>query len=313
MFSANRGIGVVSELQQLVDGPVVLFFALLTQLGDVWFLFFLASVLYVVDGHTPYLTINRRQGAFVLALGVVYTVIITVFKGVFAVPRPPGAGVPPTIRWIPAILDSVVASVTTADGFGFPSGHALGSTMVWGGVALIGNSGTRAKRLGVAGGVVSLVSFSRLVLGVHYLIDILAGIVIGTVALGVLYRVSDRGTAPGRVFFVAVVLGGAGLFVGITFESVSAFGGAVGGWLAWRSIAKTERTMSTSKRTLFTSLAVVIIAGGSFGIIYVLEPSSALAFLGSAVAIGSVVGAPVLGEQLVQTVGLAQTDTTSSK
>jgi membrane-associated phospholipid phosphatase len=313
VFGTNRGIGIVSEIQQLVDGPVVLVFALLTQLGDVWFLFFLASVLYVAGGHTPYLTIDRRQGAFVLALGVVYTVLITVFKGIFAFPRPPGASVPPTIRWIPAILDGVVASVTTADGFGFPSGHALGSTLVWGGVALIGDSGTRDKRLVIAGGVVVLVSFSRLVLGVHYLIDVLAGIVIGAVALGVLYWVSDRGTAPGRVFLVAVVLGGTGLFGGITFESVSAFGGAVGGWLAWRSVANTERAVSNDKRTLLASLAVIIVSGGSFGIIYILEPSSALAFLGSAVTIGTVVGAPILGNQLARTRGMTGKDTIHSE
>ena len=45
------GIWIVRELQQLFDGPILLVFTLLTQLGDVSLLFLRASIVYVTVGH----------------------------------------------------------------------------------------------------------------------------------------------------------------------------------------------------------------------------------------------------------------------
>jgi membrane-associated phospholipid phosphatase len=298
MVSNGRGIGIVSAIQQVVEGPLVLLFALLTQLGDVWFLFLLASVLYVATEHISQLQITRHQGAFVLALALLYTVLITGLKGLVAFPRPPGAGEPPVIHWLPELLSAVVTSITTADGYGFPSGHALGSTMVFGGIAVVGKYGTRRTRGVTVGGIIALVSVSRLVLGVHYVIDVLAGVAIGTVALCITYWLTDRGTVPERVFISAVVLGGAGLLIDHTFEQVAAFGGGVGGWLAWRYVVETERGPAASPRALSLSLTMIGIAGCLFGLIYLREPSPVVTFLGSAIAIGTVVGTQEIGDQV---------------
>lgn len=93
-----------------------------------------------------------------------YITLIGVLKGVFPLLRPPGAGEPPVVWWIPPMLEGVLADITTADGSGFPSACPLGSTMVWGGLVLTLERGPYRMRLGVAGVVGALVAFSRLVL-----------------------------------------------------------------------------------------------------------------------------------------------------
>ncbi len=83
----------------------------------------------------------------------------------------------------------------------FPSGHALESTAVYGGLAL--TLGRRLRRrcpravvfvLGV--GLPILIGFSRVYLGVHYLTDVLAGWAAG-LALALLAGWADRRRAPG--------------------------------------------------------------------------------------------------------------------
>ncbi|CAA9260329.1 MAG: hypothetical protein AVDCRST_MAG10-2716 [uncultured Acidimicrobiales bacterium] len=78
---------------------------------------------------------------------------------------------------------SLVDPVATAHGKSFPSGHAMSSTVVYGSLLMvflpvIG----RRYRPFVLGGAVLLVAaigFTRLALGVHFISDVLGGIVLG--------------------------------------------------------------------------------------------------------------------------------------
>lgn len=49
----GRGIGVTELLHAQAGWPLVVVFAVVTQLGDVWFLFLLGSVLYVAGDELP--------------------------------------------------------------------------------------------------------------------------------------------------------------------------------------------------------------------------------------------------------------------
>lgn len=305
MAQPDRGLGIPDALGGLFGEVGVVVLAACTQLGDVWFLFVLAGGLYLASTR-PGNPLARRRGAFVLALPIVYVVTVGALKGVFTLPRPPGAGVAATIPWLPSVLVPVFENAATAEGYGFPSGHALGTTLVWGGAALATEYRTRRVRLTVAGAAVVLVSFSRLALGVHYLVDVIAGVAIGVVLLLVLFRLADHGTDPGRALLVAVAVGLVGLANTVSFDSVAAFGGAVGAWIAWYALVDREPATSRTQAMVAVSVATLALAGVLFLALYVSRPPTPVTAVGSAVAAAAIVAAPDLGERVVSAVSSGQ-------
>lgn len=298
VFGNGRGVGITDALHAAAEWPSIVLFGVITQLGDGWFLFLLGGTLYVAGDELPRWGIERRRGLFVFGLVLTYVGLIGVLKNTFQLPRPPGAAEPVALQWLPAAFAVIVDSITTADGPGFPSGHALGSTMVWGGLALVLHRGSFRTRIGVATALVVLISVSRLVLGVHYAIDVVIGVGLGVIVLGILYWFADTGSDPGRLFLVAVAIGLLGLMVGITFDSVAAIGGAVGGWIVWRAVAETTPAHPTNRREVLAGFLVLALVAGLFSVLSAVKPPLPVTFFGTAVAVGGVVGAPLLGERL---------------
>lgn len=298
MFALARGIGVTELLHGQAGIVTVALFALLTQLGDVWFLFVLGGGLYVAGSAVPRLAVDRRQGLFVFALVVTYVVLVSTLKPLFGLPRPPGASEAPAVGWLPPILAAVFENITTASSSGFPSGHALGTTMVWGGVALVLDGVRERVRFGLAAVVVTIVATSRLVLGVHYLVDVIAGVGLGLAILGVCYWLADGGTDPGRVLVVAVAVGVVALFVDGSTTSGAAAGAALGSWLVWRRVADTVPTRATSRGEVIVGAVVLAVVGGFSGVLYALGPPVTVTFVGGAVTGGGAVAAPLIGERV---------------
>lgn len=300
MTQFDRSLGVTEWLRTVFEGGAAeLLLAAVTQLGDVWFLFLLTGACYVAFAGSASPE-RRRRGAFVLALPVVYIVLVSAMKGVFELPRPPRAGVAPTLPWLPALLEPVFENTATATGYGFPSGHAIGTTLVWGGVGLVADRRSPRLRVGVVAGVVSLVAFSRLALGVHYLVDVVAGAAIGAAVLLALYRFSAQGTEPGRVFGVAVAVGALAVLTQGTFDSIVALGGTIGAWLGWYVLVDSEVSLSVSRRTVGLSLAVLLVVGVGFGVLYLARPPLPAMFGASVVAAALVVGVPDIGHRLAR-------------
>jgi len=117
---------------------------------------------------------------------------------------------------------------------GFPSGHAISATVVYGGALVLAERHRNSRAVFGVVALVLAVGLSRVVLGVHYLGDVVAGFAVGLVALGALAIALDRGATG--VFALAAALslpafavtGGnadAALAVGGSF---GAFAGAVG-------------------------------------------------------------------------------------
>ena len=298
VFGSGRSLGITELIQAEASWPVIVLFALISQLGDVWFLFLLGGVFYVAGEYTPRWVLDRRRGLTVLALLVTYISLIGVLKDVFRLPRPPGATTPPGLVAVPTALQGVFTSITTASGPGFPSGHALGTTMVWGGVALLLDRGRFRSRAVLVAGIVAAVSVSRLVIGVHYLVDVVVGAAVGVVALVAIYRLSADGTKPGRVLGVAVVVGLLGLIRTVSFDSVAALGGAVGGWIVWHWLAEEVKPQPSNRWTVVAGFAVFGVAGVLFAVIYALRPSLWLTFLGAGTTVGLAVGAPVVDDRV---------------
>jgi membrane-associated phospholipid phosphatase len=79
--------------------------------------------------------------------------------------------------------------IQTLTSYSFPSGHAMGSTLLYGILAAMVVAHVRDRRLrmlAVAGAAfaVAMICFSRVYLGVHYLSDVIAGFLAGLVWLG---------------------------------------------------------------------------------------------------------------------------------
>ena len=78
---------------------------------------------------------------------------------------------------------SLVDPVATAHGKSFPSGHAMSSTFTYGALLLVFlpviARRHRAATVGAAALLVVAICFSRLALGVHYITDVVGGVVLG--------------------------------------------------------------------------------------------------------------------------------------
>lgn len=290
-----HGWGVTEALAGLPDW-VGLLFALLTQLADAWFVFGGLSLLYLL-GDERLASRPRRSGAILVALGIAALAVTVTLKTLFGVHRPAGAGTVTTLPWLPGLLDAVYANIATGDGFGFPSGHATTSTIVYGGLALyLDRLWTRRRRLVGAAGVVGVVSLSRLVIGVHHLPDVLAGVVAGTaVLLGVRLMAGD----DARVSFLAATALGALAILAASIvapdhpdealKAAIAAGAAAGGAVAWDTTGGDQPAVSVP-----TAVVGAAVLGGAWGGIYVAELPLPASALGSALVVGLIVALPAL-------------------
>lgn len=296
-----RGIGLAEVARDLPE-IVVVPFAVLTQLGDLWLMTLLAVVPYWLVTRTPLVGagVDRERAAVVLALLCTEIALTTTLKPLLAFDRPPGYGVAAGAALVPDLLRPVYAETATADGFGFPSGHALGSTIVWGGLAWATRVGRPRTRALVAGVVVVAVSLARVVLGVHFLVDVLAGAALGVVVLALALGLLRT---PLRVFALAasvavagLALGAAGVLVeGVTHDLAAAAGLCVGAALAWALCRDALRSLPSPRGalvaaglgiavaaplllgTLFLadSLAVAVVLAAAGGAVFVLAPLAA--------------------------------------
>ncbi len=85
--------------------------------------------------------------------------LTTWLKATLGVPRPPGSAI---------------------GGNAMPSGHALVSTVCYGTLAVVEDRGLGPRTL-VASGLVAAIAMSRVVIGVHYVADVVVGVTIGVV------------------------------------------------------------------------------------------------------------------------------------
>lgn len=112
-------------------------------------------------------------------------------------------------RYFARARPDVAEMLRLAHGYSFPSGHALGSTVVFGALAYIASRvipswGGKAAAIALAIVLILSISLSRVYLGVHWGSDIIAGMTAGavwltttTVAYEVLRRVRSFGVVSG--------------------------------------------------------------------------------------------------------------------
>jgi undecaprenyl-diphosphatase len=133
-----------------------------TNLGDTWLLFSAMVVVGIIDWR------RRRNAAsvwFLLTVGLGVTLVNNGLKLLIMRERPP--------------VEHLVGSA----GSSFPSGHAAAAAACWMAIALVaGRWFPRTVRPWLATGaaaIAGLVAASRALLGVHWLTDVVAGLVVG--------------------------------------------------------------------------------------------------------------------------------------
>jgi membrane-associated phospholipid phosphatase len=155
------GLDVIKAIQQIQSPLLNAVLLIITSLGGgISFLFVLPILFWCVD---------YRLGLRVTVLCSASAFFNFSLKDLFAQPRP-------------FDLDQSVA-LTTARGYGLPSGHAQGSLVLWGSIA---EWVQRRWFWVVTITLVMLIGFSRVYLGVHFPADVVAGWLLGS-ALLVLY------------------------------------------------------------------------------------------------------------------------------
>lgn len=207
MVSGTAGVEAVREA---IPGSAVEAFVPVTHLGDPLFFVVLAAVVYWVGDHERG---SHLVGALLLGLG-----LTVALKEALALPRPPAE-----------------LHLVAVEGHGLPSGHAAGAVVVYGALAALYDVGPRRPRYAAAALLAGLVAASRVVLGVHYVGDVLAGVAVGAVALAVVLRFREHSRSPPAFYAAAAVAALAGAVPSrLAYDAaLLLFGGAVGALAYW--------------------------------------------------------------------------------
>ncbi len=165
-FMQNLAEGCMPFLYFLesIRNPVFDFiFSTITHLGEETFFLVIAIFFFWC--------INKRQGYYILITGLVGTVVNQVLKLFFRVPRP----------WIlDPEFNAIESAIPEATGYSFPSGHTQNIAGTYGAIAAF--KPTKRKNA-ICLTIIILVAFSRMYLGVHTPIDVVASLLI---ALGLI-------------------------------------------------------------------------------------------------------------------------------
>lgn len=139
-------------------------FKAITFLGNTeFYLIIMPALFWCIDA-----TLGIRTGIMLLVSGGLNSVL----KFVFQWPRP---------FWV----SSRVSNLAEGAGFGFPSGHAQNAASIWG---LLGSSSKKIWFRWSIVLIIFLIGLSRIVMGVHFTHDVLAGWLTGLVLLGLFLK-----------------------------------------------------------------------------------------------------------------------------
>ena len=217
----SRSVGIMETIRELLPEWAVAAFDVVSLFDDLLVivpllgLLYLADVRHSIERGDPDHPLCSDRTVFLIATVFGGLSCIVVLKATFAAPRPP-----------------VEFHAVQPSAFGFPSGHTMAATVFWGALATWTAIGRRRTRLAAAGLIVALVALSRLALGVHYLVDVVASIAFGTAYLYAMW-VFVRGDAM-RAFGVAIGLSVlAAVVTGGSSDGLLALVGTVGSFVGW--------------------------------------------------------------------------------
>ncbi len=166
------GADIILAVQAVHNPALDAFFNIVTLLGsEVFYLLLLPLLYWCVDKHLA------QKLAYLLLFSVYSNAAL---KSLFRHPRP--------FQYDSQVLKLSVEPAEVL-GYGLPSGHSQMAIAVWGYLA------TQVRRQWIrvlAVALVILIPFSRIYLGVHFPTDVLAGLIIGAIWLGLFLLIEPR-------------------------------------------------------------------------------------------------------------------------
>lgn len=167
---------------------------------------------FIVAALLVFWCINKKNGYYMMTVGLVGITLNQWLKILFRVPRP----------WvIDPNFKPVEAAVPAANDYSFPSGHTQNAVGTYGSVERF----TRFKWLRIVSIVlIPLIAVSRLYLGVHSLTDVLVSLAVGIVLVFLLYPLIKKTDEKPWIF--GVILGVCSLLmIGfLVFAAIRPFG-----------------------------------------------------------------------------------------
>ena len=248
----SRDVGGVDLVQGSIPEWLAVVVALLTQLGDVWFL----AVLYWVDAPT------REDVAALAGVALTGMGLYSGLKVLFGLPRPESPLIDSSL--LPRLVRPLYEATATAGGYGFPSGHAVNATIVYLGLASVATVWTPRRRYAVAAAIVAIVCLSRVALGVHYLVDVVAGAAIGLAVLLVARVLLERGFADRATIAFALGIGAAAFYLVAsdwTGDAMILLATALGGFGGWQIVMLGRRLAVV--RSASQAVSPILVRGGA--------------------------------------------------
>lgn len=200
---------------------------------------------------------QRRLGLWLASTVVAGTLLLWGLKALFARPRP------------------ALVGAQVADGYAFPSGHALTSALVAGALLLVllrYDPGRRIAGLGWACAVllIGVVGLDRLALGVHHLSDVVAGWCVALAVLGAgMLAYTHPNSAPSartteRSHRVAVILNPAKVEDRAGFRRRLERRALAAGWPAptWYETSRDDPGRTAARAALEGGVDLIVVAGG---------------------------------------------------
>lgn len=260
----TRGIGAVEAVQSLLPEESIFVLGLLTQLGDVWFLLTIVAVAYWLS---PTMA-DHDYRAVLVGLMLTTVGVLHAVKETLALPRPQlPIG---QFDTLPPVVRALLELTATAGGYGFPSGHATAATVVYLGLASTLPTSTARRRFGVASGLIVLVAFTRIALGVHYLVDVVAGVLLGATLLtaGALLDEASPVDPPTTTFAASVAVAAIAAWIaGPDVTALALLGGTLGALAGWQGVVVAREEVNLAGFEPWRVVVAAVCAGLFLGVV----------------------------------------------
>ncbi len=219
---------------------------------------------------------DRRKTLYVGAVFLTAMTLNDALKYTFNHPRPDPA------KLLSGIQE--LATLYRPDGPGFPSGHAQGSMTFWGTIGIMSGNKT-VKAICIA--MIILVTYSRLYMGVHYMGDVIGGLVLGILCLLIIIPAAVASEKYYRsvslvLITIVLVIVPVLIYIAVPGHHVNTTMGTISGFLIGALLAEDRIQFNPQNRLHFQlikiAIGISVVVAVRFGLKFILPDNMAAGF-----------------------------------